>query len=361
MVYRMLLQRGDYVISEEYTFATAVETSHPLGCKFVGVKMDSEGMLPDSLEKLLENWQPAVRGGARKPFLVYTVPSGQNPTGSTHGAERRKHIYKIAQEHDLIIVEDEPYYFLQMQPYTGPDSPPEPLPANHQEFIKSLIPSYLSMDVDGRVIRLDSFSKVLAPGSRCGWVTASEQVCERIQRNNEVSIQCPSGFSQVILHRLLDEEWGHCGYMDWLINLRVQYTKRRNAMLKACEKHLPKDIAKWTPPAAGMFHWIQIDASKHPDFGKKSVKDMEDEVHEAALKESVLVAPGSYFLADQNKELETLFFRATFAAAEVSLNSYGLWFLKPSAYLPIQFDAMDEAIRRFGVAIRCVFRIRMET
>ncbi|KAI5809303.1 pyridoxal phosphate-dependent transferase [Pyronema omphalodes] len=333
MVYRMFLERGDYVISEEYTFATAVETSHPLGCRFVGVAMDEEGMIPSALDTLLATWDVEARG-ARKPFLMYTVPSGQNPTGATQSAQRRKEIYKVAQKHDLIIIEDEPYYFLQMNPY-GVPAEEQKTQLTSEEFIASLVPSLLSIDTDGRVVRLDSFSKVLAPGSRTGWVVASAQICERIQRHGEVSTQHPSGISQVILHRLLDEQWGHAGYLQWLGNIRKEYTQRRDVLMAACEEHLPKSVVSWTPPAAGMFHWMNLDISKYP--GNKTPKEIEEEVFAKAIKECVLVTPGSYFLADQETEMKKVFFRATFAAAE--------------------FGAMNEAIRRFGVAIREVFGI----
>jgi aromatic amino acid aminotransferase I len=250
--YRMFCERGDYVLSEEYTFASAVETAAPLGVKFLGVKMDSEGLLPESLDEILSNWDVKERK-ARKPFLLYTVPTGQNPTGATQGVERRKAVYKVAQKHDVYIIEDEPYYFLQMQPYTGAGAPPVPPPANHEEFLKALAPTYLSIDVDGRVMRMDSFSKVIAPGTRVGWITASEQIVERFIRHNETSIQNPSGLSQMVLYKLLDEGWGHGGYLDWLIDLRLAYTKRRDGLLAACEKFLPTDLISWNPPAAGMF------------------------------------------------------------------------------------------------------------
>jgi aromatic amino acid aminotransferase I len=237
---------------EEYTFSSAQETALPLGLKVAPIKMDAEGLLPESLDEVLSNWDEAARG-ARKPFVLYTIPTGQNPTGATQQAERRKAIYKVAQKHDVYIVEDEPYYFLQMQPYTGADSEPVPPPANHAEFIKSLIPSYLSLDVDGRVLRLESFSKVIAPGSRVGWAVGSEQIIERFTRTCETSSQNPSGISQLALYKLLDEHWGHAGYLDWLIQLRMSYTSRRDSMVHACEQYLPQDIAYWNPPAAGMF------------------------------------------------------------------------------------------------------------
>jgi aromatic amino acid aminotransferase I len=250
--YRIFCERGDFVLSEEYTFASAVETARPLGITFVGVKMDSEGLLPESMDEILTNWDVEARGG-RRPHLLYTVPSGQNPTGATQSTERRKAIYKVAQKHDVYIIEDEPYYFLQMQPYTGANAPDVPPPASNEEFLQAIVPTLLSMDTDGRVMRMDSFSKVVAPGSRVGWITASDQIVERFIRHNETSNQNPSGIAQLVLYKLLDETWGHDGYLKWLINLRLQYTKRRDVILAACEKYLPRDIVTWDPPAAGMF------------------------------------------------------------------------------------------------------------
>lgn len=252
--YRMFLdrERGDSMLTEEYSFATALETAAPLGVKVYGIRMDEQGLLPESMDEILGGWDETVRG-AKKPHLLYTVPSGQNPTGATQGEKRRRDIYAVAQKHDVYIIEDEPYYFLQMQPYTGQDAPAVPPPASMEEFLDTLVPSLLSMDVDGRVMRMDSFSKVVVPGSRLGWVTASEQIIERYIRHSEVCNQGPSGFSQAILYKLLDETWGHDGYIKWLMNLRLEYTKRRNVMLAACEKYLPRDIVSWTPPAAGMF------------------------------------------------------------------------------------------------------------
>lgn len=99
---RMLTKPGDWVLSEQYTFATAVEAAQPLGVRVGAVGMDAHGMLPESLDEVLTNWDEKVRGGP-KPFLIYTVPTGQNPTGSTQPIERRKEIYKVAQKHDLYL------------------------------------------------------------------------------------------------------------------------------------------------------------------------------------------------------------------------------------------------------------------
>ena len=333
MAYRMFLVRGDYIIAEKFTFSTAIETGKPMGIRAVGVDLDEGGMIPAALEALLSNWDEPARG-APKPHLMYTIPTGANPTGATLSAERRKEIYRICQKHDVFILEDEPYYFLQMQPYAGRDAANAQPPASHAAFIRALVPSYLSLDVDGRVMRLDSFSKVIAPGTRVGWITASAQVVERFVRHSEFSTQNPSGLSQLYLYKLLDETWGHAGYLDWLINLRLEYTRRRNIMLAACEDHLPPGIASWKPPQAGMFHWMQVHWRQHPAAATKSVADLEMDIFERCIAKGVLVVRGSLFLADdvEPSAEDDMFFRATYAAAS-----------EPE---------ITEAIRRFGEALR---------
>ena len=333
----MFTQRGGYILAEEYTFSTAAETARPMGVECIGVKMDKEGLLPSHLDSIMSHWDPSAHDGAPKPSLLYTVPSGQNPTGATQSLERRKEIYNVAQKHDIYILEDEPYFFLQMQPYTGPNAPDVPPPATHDDFIKALVPSLLSLDTDGRVMRLDSFSKVIAPGLRLGWITASEEIVERFIRHSETSTQTPSGASQLILHKLLEETWGHSGYFDWLINLRLEYTQRRDNICYACETFLPREVASWNPPMAGMFHWIKIDWQKHPAKNSKSMLELEDEIFLAAIDGGTLTSKGSWFRSETGDPGNDMFFRTTFAAA-------------PN-------EKVTEAIRRFGDTLRAVFHL----
>ncbi|PSK42561.1 Aromatic amino acid aminotransferase [Elsinoe australis] len=333
MALRMFLSYGDYVLTEEYTFSAAAEATRQMGGRLLSIPIDEEGLIPSEIDKLLSSWDPVARN-ARKPFLIYTVPTGQNPTGATMSLSRRKALYAIAQKHDLLILEDEPYYFLQMQPYTGPNAPDAPLPATHADFITSLVPSLLSLDTDGRVIRMDSFSKVIAPGSRVGWITAPAQLVERYVRHADLSTQSPSGMSQLVLYKLLDEHWGHDGYLDWLMHMRVEYTRRRDVMLGACDRHLPKEIVSWTPPMAGMFHWMRVDYTQHPAFksGRKDVLEIEEDIFQASIRHGALVMKGSFFYADEEIAHDTMFFRATYAAAP--------------------FEKIVEAVRRFGEAVR---------
>ena len=215
---RLFCNRGDYVMTEEYSFSSAMETIRPMGLHLLGIKRDEHGMLASDLDPVVANWDEAARG-AKKPFLVYTVPTGQNPTSSTQPLSRRREIYAVAEKHDLFILEDEPYYFLQMDDFVSGQTHTTPDPFTPQsipDFLAQLIPSFLSLDTSGRVLRLDSFSKIIAPGSRTGWVTGSTQVIERFVRNNEVSSQNPSGFAEMVLYKLLEENWSaghHCECM----------------------------------------------------------------------------------------------------------------------------------------------------
>lgn len=248
---RLFCERGDYVLFEEFTFSSSREAAIPLGLHPIGVKMDETGPLPEHLDEILMNWDVKARG-ARKPRVFYTIPTGHNPTGITHSPERRRAIYKICQKHDLLLIEDEPYYFLQMDEYKGHGQSESKTFSNHEEFVGSLVPSYLSMDVDGRVIRFDSFSKIIAPGSRIGWITAPDDITVTFCRQAESSIQSPSGISQIALHKLF-EDWDHAGFLDWLMHIQKSYTKRRDTLAYSCEKFLPSEIASWVVPQAGMF------------------------------------------------------------------------------------------------------------
>jgi aromatic amino acid aminotransferase I / 2-aminoadipate transaminase len=341
---RALCNRGDYLLTEEYSFSSAMETARPMGLRLIGVPMDERGMLPAALDEVLTNWDPVSRGGP-KPFVMYTVPTGQNPTASTQDAQRRKEIYAIAEKHDLFFLEDEPYYFLQMEEFVSGKTHEVPSkftpPSTIPDFLSNLVPSFLSLDTSGRVLRLDSFSKILAPGSRCGWVTGPAQIVERFIRHNEVSAQTPSGFSEIALYKLLEENWGHKGFLEWLMFIRAEYTRRRDIIVNACEKYLPIEVTSWSPPMAGMFHWINVDLTKHPkyhqDINQQEFLDIEEKVFLAGVDQGVLLARGSWFRAEKGSD-QALFLRTTFAAASE--------------------EKIVEGVKRMGVALRNEFGLK---
>ncbi|KAF7517595.1 hypothetical protein G7054_g13758 [Neopestalotiopsis clavispora] len=314
----------------------SIETIAPQGINMFGVRMDAEGLLPDAMNEMLSNWDVKARGGARKPHVLYTVPTGQNPTGTTMSLERRRAVYAVCQAHDVFIIEDDPYYFLQMQdqfPDRGSDNDDR----SAQKYFESLVPTFVSLDTDGRVLRMDSFSKVVVPGARLGWVTASAQVIERFLAHAEVANQGPGGFSQVMLWKLLDETWGHDGYIRWLCQMSQVYQRRRDALLRACDEFLPRNIVTWDAPQAGMFIWIKVQCQKCSKHTMATTEELEEKIFDNAIENGVLCARGSWFRVNSQEPLEEIFFRITFASAEE--------------------DTMKVAVQRLSAAIRQAFEI----
>ena len=155
----MLMEPGSPVVVEEFIYAGTLTILNPYCPEYLVVKNDSEGMIPDSLRSVLAK-------AATKPKVIYINPTGANPTGTVLTESRRKEIYAIASEYNLIILEDDPYFFLQ--------------------YLPNRPSSFLSLDTEGRVLRFDSFSKVLSSGIRLGFVTGPPPLIERINLHMQV-------------------------------------------------------------------------------------------------------------------------------------------------------------------------------
>lgn len=331
---RMFCNRGDWILTESLTYPGTLMASRAQGLRTQGIEMDEDGLVPEDLDAKLRCWD-TLRG--RKPFVLYTIPSGHNPTGITQSTTRKDAIYEIAERHDLLILEDDPYFFLRL------DESSEPLDtfpsfSRFGQFRKSLPTSYLSLDRSGRVIRVESTSKILAPGLRCGWLTASRQIVDMFMNFAEVGPSSPSGPSQVMLYKLLVEKWGQEGFADWLIHLSQEYRSRRDAMIAAFEKHLPKEICTWTTPAHGIFLWITVDLERHSDCAEKRTEQchaVEDRIYEGAESNGVLVARGSWFNAESC--MDNVSFRMTFVATASQ-------------------DDLKRGVEQFGKAVRDEFR-----
>jgi aromatic amino acid aminotransferase I / 2-aminoadipate transaminase len=220
-----------------------------------------------------------------------------------------------------------------MEPYNGEENPTYTSPQTGKDLISSLIPSFLSLDIDGRVVRLDSLSKVLAPGIRLGFITASAQLIERLLRNIEVTSQAPSGFSQSIVYQLLSQHWGHEGFFQWLIYIRSEYTKRRDVCCRAIDKYLPKQLVEYTVPAAGMFFWINVTGR----IDGVNSKELGEKLFQKCLENKVLVVPGDVFKADINEDTDQVFFRGTFAA--------------------VPLDKLEVGIQRLGKTFNDIFNL----
>jgi len=262
--------------------------------------------------------------------------------------ERRKKIYALCQKWDILIIEDDPYYFLQMPEYGSKAA----YPASEDDFLNSLIPSYLSIDTDGRVLRCDSFSKVIAPGSRAGWITAAPIFIERLTRHAEVGTQATSGWAQSFIAKLLVDEWKMSGWIEWLRGLGFEYTKRRDYIVSAMNKEFDLETAEevekgeyvfvehskrlisFVPPMAGMFLWIRVALELHPRYDRTNSVELMDQLWKRiAVTEDLLIAPGRMFAASEEQRDEAAkYFRVAFSVGEK--------------------DEVDEMVKRFGRAIR---------
>lgn len=337
-VLRTFVNRGEPILVEEFAFSSALEAAQANGAVPIGVKMDLEGIIPEALEEQMRNWV------GPRPKLLYTVPTGQNPTGSSLSSERRQKVYEIACKYDFLIVEDEPYYYLQFPKYEHP-APGQKhdigLASNNNEFVESLDSSFLNFDTEGRVLRLDSFSKVIAPGTRMSWIVGQKRFIERLLRLHEVSSQNVCGFSTAIVYGLLSK-WGHEGYLSWLNNLSSVYSQARDVACDAIYEHFPKGKYDFEPPVAGMFFWFKVDArrcKKFVEFGRDPIK-CEDALIQEGIDRKVMLVPGHWFvskfnttppqpkLPESDDEKYAMYFRGTFAG--------------------VNTDALKQALTEFG-------------
>lgn len=244
-------------------------------------------------------------------------------------------------QYDVVIVEDDPYLFLQFPAFAQDTATFESVSSSETstvDFLKSLAPSFLRYDDQGRVIRLDSFSKTIAPGNRLGYFVANPIFIERLLRATEVDIQAPSGWSSVILSNML-HSWGTSGYLQWLAQLRNQYRARRdwlcnsiadNFLLESAKsaRGSPADaeglvafhsasrkvpIFSFVPPTGGMFVWARFYLASSPRYQRTSTlnscvdpeKVFQDELWLAMADARVLLTPGSYYTPWQGKDKVT--------------------------------------------------------
>ncbi|XP_060988091.1 kynurenine/alpha-aminoadipate aminotransferase, mitochondrial-like [Dama dama] len=218
-VFEMIVNPGDNILVNKPVYSGTIHALQPLGCNMINVSSDEHGIIPDSLREILSKWKPEDSKDPEKntPKFLYTVPNGNNPAGNSLTAESKREIYELARKYDFLIIEDDPYYFLQ--------------------FNKPWAPTFLSMDVDGRVIQAESFSKVLSSGLRVGFITGPKPLIARIVLHLQVSTLHTSTFTQLLVSQLL-HQWGEEGFLAHVNRVIDFYWKQRDALLAAADKWL---------------------------------------------------------------------------------------------------------------------------
>jgi DNA-binding transcriptional MocR family regulator len=228
----LLTRPGDAALVEAPSYHLAQRIFLDHGLRLTPVPADQDGLRPDALAAALA----MLRRERRKARFLYTVPTFGNPTGATLSLQRRQAILALAHEAGLTIIEDDVYRHLWY------DAPPPP--------------SLFSLAPAGRVIRLGSFSKLLAPGLRLGWLTGSPELVRRCAGSG--LLDSGGGVSHFVAH-------GVAAYLDLGLldshveRLQATYRRRRAALLDALARHLPAGC-RWSAPGGGFFLWLQLPA-----------------------------------------------------------------------------------------------------
>jgi 2-aminoadipate transaminase len=255
-VCQAFLDPGDAIVVEAPTFMGALSVFRNYGVDLVPAPTDDDGLDVDALAELLADRRER---GDPAPKLLYTIPNFQNPTGTTMPERRRHGLLDVASEHGMGVLEDDAYGALR---YDGDPEPP-----------------LRALDDDGRVIRVGTFSKTVAPGVRLGWVVADPGVVEAV---DTVAAGGTNTFTRSVVGRYCDAG----GLTDALPDLRAAYRERRDRILAALAKHMPAD-ATWTEPDGGFFVWVEAP-------GVDTTATLDD-----AIDAGVTYLPGSMFYPDE--------------------------------------------------------------
>ena len=223
LVAKLFIDPGDVIVCERPTFLGALIAFNPCEPAYASVPMDDEGLDTDALEQVLRTTQ--------RVNVIYTVPDFQNPTGRTMSLARRRRLVELADEFDVMVLEDTPYRELR---YDG-----------------ERLPSIKSLDTSGRVIHLGSFSKTLAPGLRLGWVLAEPEIREKLSllklaadtQNGTLNMRAAAAYLSGF-----DIEAHIAGMLP-------TYRHQRDLMLASIEEHFPAGV-RWTRPDGGLFTWV---------------------------------------------------------------------------------------------------------
>jgi len=258
LVIQALTDPGDTVITEEYVYVGTLSQLRNAGADVVGTPIDDDGIIPEAFEELVVR---LTREG-RRPKYLYTIPEFQNPTGSTLPAERRRAIIDIARRHGMPILEDDCYVDLRVEGETQP--------------------SFRALDDTGMVVHVASFSKLLAPGLRMGYVTAPDDVLRRA--HGMKSSGRPNQFTALAIEGFLREH-----LQEHKENAAALLRQKRDAMLSALGETLGGTGATWSRPEGGCYVWLTM--PEHVSLA---------ELQPIAFEAGVGYVPGDRFAPNNN-------------------------------------------------------------
>ncbi len=254
---KVLLNEGDTMICEAPSFIGSLNAFRSYNVNLVGVELENDGINLEKLEEVLKS--------DKKVKILYLIPNFQNPTGLTMSWEKRKAVYELAKKYDFIILEDNPYGDLR--------------------FDGEEIPSIKSLDTEGRVIYSGTFSKILSPGFRTGYVSAPKEIIQKIVVCKQVSDVHSNIWAQVVCHRFITQV-DMKKHFDFL---RSVYKRKCGLMISKIEECFSDKIS-FTRPQGGLFIWCTLpENSDMQAFCKKAVSEYK-----------IAVVPGNAFNISEN-------------------------------------------------------------
>jgi 2-aminoadipate transaminase len=254
LIAHTILDPGDVVAVELPTYIGGSASFFARSAELAGVAQDDEGIVPESLRELASR---------RRIKLLYTIPNFQNPSGRLMTQARRAAVLELAEEFDFLVIEDDPYGELV--------------------YVDDADTTAMkSRDDRGRVIYLGSFSKVLAPGLRCGWIVAPKPLLERLEIAKQAADLCSGMLDQSIV----DEFVASGALAPQIVRVRAFYRGKRGVLLEALAKHFG-GRAKWTNADGGLFTFMTL----NDDI------DTAERVADA-VKNGVAYIPGGPFFVD---------------------------------------------------------------
>jgi DNA-binding transcriptional MocR family regulator len=218
-----LLAPGRRVLVERPSYDRPLKVLRALGATVEAVEMDDEGLEPAALEAALADGEP--------PAFLYTIPTFQNPSGRTLSAERRRRVAELAAEHDLLVLEDDPYGLIRFEG----DAPP----------------SLFELS-GGSTAYTSSFSKTIGPGVRVGWFVLAEELTAQMERLANDTYITPGLLGEAAVFEFISRG----RFEPNLVRVNGLLKARRDAMLRALERHLPQ--ARWSRPEGGYFVWLEL-------------------------------------------------------------------------------------------------------
>ena len=231
LVTRTFIDPGDTIIAEAPTYPGAVPSFTSFEADVVQIEVDDQGMRVDELEATLDR----LEAEGRRLTYIYTIPTFQNPAGVTMSLARRRRLVEIANERELLVLEDNPYSLLR---YEG-DS----------------LPTLRSLDGGNFVMYLGTFSKIFSPGLRIGWLEAPAPVLGKINLGKQAADLCTSSMTSY----LVSTYFAQADWLDYVGSMTEIYRARRDTMLAALERYFPPQ-ATWTRPRGGLFIWATLPA-----------------------------------------------------------------------------------------------------